>query len=85
MLLTILLSTLSYQSDIKPIFIKRCAACHNENWPDKNWLNYQTAFKNRILIKQRTSILKNMPPAGMEITDKERKIIQQWVDQGAKE
>jgi len=85
MFLIIILTSLTYQRDIKPIFINRCSSCHNENWKDKNWLDYQTAFKYRIQIKQRVFVLKNMPPIGMKITDEERKIIQKWVDQGAKE
>lgn len=72
----------SYKETIKPIFQKRCAQCHNENWKDKNWLDYETAYKNRDKIRYRVWEVKNMPPSG-DIPMIERVLIKKWVDKGA--
>lgn len=80
----ILSSEITYTRDAKPLFQKYCAQCHNAGWPDKNWLNYDTAKENALKIKERVYTLKNMPLGLSSITDSEREVIKQWVDQGAK-
>lgn len=75
---------LTYTKDIKPIFKDRCSQCHNETWPDKNWMDYETAKKHKDVIKKRM-VEKTMPPSNATgLTDKERDTIIKWVDEGAK-
>ena len=75
----------TYTKDAKPIFEKHCSQCHNANWPDKNWLDYETAKKNKDKIKDRAVLQKSMPPGNpTNMTDKERDILKQWIDEGAK-
>jgi uncharacterized membrane protein len=70
--------------DIKPILNNRCAQCHNQNWPDKNWMDYDTAFKNKDKIKLRLQN-QTMPPGNnTQMTDDERKTVIKWVDDGGK-
>jgi uncharacterized membrane protein len=77
-------SSLSYDQDVKPVIQKHCSQCHNANWPDKNWMDYNTAFKNRNMIKLRVKN-ETMPPGNFTgITKEERIIITNWIDQGGK-
>lgn len=70
--------------DIKPILENRCAQCHNSNWADKNWMDYDTAKKNADKIKLRVEN-KTMPPGNnTQMTEDERKKVIQWVKDGAK-
>ena len=64
---------------VKPIFAKKCYACHHQ--PHWNWTNYDTAFRNRKKIKLRVWTLRTMP-MGMPITEAERTLIKDWVDGG---
>jgi len=81
--IAIVTNSITYQ-DIEPIFENRCSQCHNRNWPDKNWMDYNTAFKNRSMIKLRVKN-ETMPPGNATwITKEERVLIEKWVDQGGK-
>jgi len=73
-----------YQKHARPIFQTRCAECHNSSWKDKNWMDYETAKRNAESIKKRIAD-KSMPPANYTgMTNDERQMIFDWVDQGAK-
>jgi uncharacterized membrane protein len=77
-------SNLTYTTNIKSIFQNRCSQCHNSNWPDKNWMDYDTAYKNRIAIKTRVAN-QTMPPGNSTgLTKEERSTIVKWIDEGAK-
>jgi uncharacterized membrane protein len=66
-------------SEIKPTLQKHCTSCHNENWPDKNWLDEKTVLKNKDKIIQRLEN-KSMPPGNStNMTDAERKKIINWL------
>jgi uncharacterized membrane protein len=76
----------TFKKEIRPIFEKRCAQCHNARWPDKNWLDYTRAKQHADRIKMRVWIQKNMPPGNFSgMTEDERKLVRDWVDNGAKE
>lgn len=65
-------------TDVKPIFKKRCALCHNQNGPQKDWLDKNTAEKYADKIRERVSN-KTMPPVNItNITEEERKLIVEW-------
>lgn len=69
----------SYQ-DVKPIFQKHCAQCHNPTWAAKNWMDEETAKKNAPQIKIRVQN-KTMPPGNFtKMTEEERQKIIDWVD-----
>jgi uncharacterized membrane protein len=77
-------TNLTYTTDIKPIFEKRCSQCHNANWADKNWMDYDTAYKNRDKIKLRVEN-QTMPPGNStNMTKEERDKVIKWVKEGAK-
>jgi len=73
----------TYAKDVKPIIENRCQVCHNEMTPERNWMDYDTAYKKRKEIKKRVTE-KSMPPFGMPMDDAERKVVKDWVDSGAK-
>jgi uncharacterized membrane protein len=80
----IVAANLTYTADIKPIIEKRCSQCHNANWPEKNWMDYDTAFKNKGKIKAKVG-MREMPPENTTgLTEVERSNIIKWIDQGAK-
>ena len=84
-LLTFILLTTgpTYTKDIKPMFENHCATCHNTNWPDKNWLDYNTTKLNKDKIMRRVVVIKDMPLNNLtHMTDAERDIIKQWIDEG---
>jgi uncharacterized membrane protein len=76
------IQNLTYNKDILPIIEKRCAMCHNKTTLDRNWLDYNTTYKKRANIKLR---LENRTmPIGITMPDNERKLMIDWVKQGAK-
>jgi len=77
----LMIATVSYR-DVRPIFEKRCAQCHDAKWPAKNWMEYDVAYANRLVIKRRVWDNLSMPPSSMPFD--ERRVIKKWVDQGAK-
>ena len=84
LIITFLNGPLSYDKDAKPIFEKRCAQCHNANWPATNWLDYTVAKDNKDKIKFRLEN-KSMPPGNSTgMTEDERKTIIKWINEGAK-
>ena len=81
--------SLTYDGQIKSIFVQRCGACHGPGLPEPNWQDYQTAYSYRDQIYQRAVVLRIMPPPGTaqasEITDQERQEIGAWIKAGAPE
>lgn len=74
--------SISYQKDILPIIQLRCAMCHNNSTPERNWLDYKTAFNKKDSIKLR---LENRSmPLGITMLESERQLMIEWVKQGAK-
>ena len=85
----------TYLRDVLPIMMGKCARCHgdpNSVLPD--WLDYRTAFNDRVEIKRRVwhswngSYYKQPMPAGnsaeaQSMTEDERRIIKRWVEDGA--
>lgn len=72
----------TYTNDVRPIFVTNCSECHNSRGPGKNWLNYDVAYENRARIRERVWYLRDMP-LGRQMAEEDRRIIKQWVDQGA--
>jgi len=71
----------SYKKDVLPIIQNRCAMCHNDNMPGRNWLLYKDAYNMRYNIKLR---LENRTmPLGVVMLEEERKLMIDWVIQGA--
>ena len=78
-----LTTTSSPYEEVKPIFQKHCTQCHNTNWPDKDWTNYDIIFKNKDKIKLRLSN-NTMPPGNFtKMTKEERNLLIKWIDDGA--
>jgi mono/diheme cytochrome c family protein len=85
----------TYLRDVRPIVMRRCARCHNEQARFVyNWLDYQTAHSDRGEIARRvwnswkgTYFKESMPiansPESLAITDDERETIRNWVLNGA--
>lgn len=85
----------TYLRDVMPIFMGNCSRCHNqESRFVYNWLDYNTAYKDRWEIRRRIwdswkgSYYKEaMPiansPESFALTDEQREIIRKWVDAGA--
>jgi uncharacterized membrane protein len=74
----------TYTKDVQPIIQSRCSQCHNASVPERNWMDYNTAFKHRSMIKLRVEN-KTMPPGNSTgMTEDERKTIIKWVDDGGK-
>lgn len=85
----------SYLRDVRPIVMRRCSRCHNEQARFVyNWLDYKTAYADRGEIARRiwnsykgTYFKESMPiansPESLTITDEERATIRDWVLNGA--
>lgn len=71
-----------YYLDIKPLFVTYCSNCHNQNWPAKNWLDYDTAYRNRDTIKLRVSNF-TMPPGRDKMSAVDQKLLLLWISDGA--
>ena len=87
--------TPTYLRDVLPIFMGKCARCHNEQTRMlQNWLEYRVAADDRWEIKRRVwdswhgvYFKQPMPtgnsPESQAITDEERDTIRKWVESGA--
>jgi mono/diheme cytochrome c family protein len=85
----------TYLRDVLPIIMGKCSRCHNEQARFVyNWLDYGTAFADRVEIKIRvwdswkgTYFKESMPiansPESLALTDEERLTIRNWVAGGA--
>ena len=85
----------TYLRDVLPIIMRRCSRCHNEQARFVyNWLDYDTAFKDRGEIQRRVweawkgvYFKESMPidnsPESLAITARERAKIRDWVNHGA--
>ncbi|MGB7769676.1 MAG: c-type cytochrome [Verrucomicrobiia bacterium] len=85
----------TYLGDIRPIFMGHCARCHNEQSRFiYDWLDYKTAYADRWELRRRiwnswqgTYFKEAMPvansPESQSITEGERSLIRNWVDDGA--
>jgi mono/diheme cytochrome c family protein len=88
-------SAITYLRDIQPIFMGKCSRCHNSQARFVyNWLDYNTAYKDRWEIRRRIwdswkghYYKESMPiqnsPESLTITDLEREQIRDWVISGA--
>ena len=85
----------TYLRDVLPIFMGNCSSCHNQQSRFVyNWLDYKTAYADRWEIRRRiwdswqgTYYKEAMPiansPESLALTDEQRKIIRDWVEQGS--
>lgn len=84
----------TYVRDVLPIIMGKCSRCHNDKTILYNWLDYKTAFSDRLEIKRRVwdawkgRYYKQTMPAGngqecLTMTEEERMLIKEWVDSGA--
>lgn len=69
-------------ADVKPIFKKACASCHVPGGALPDWQNYSEAFNKKDRLYDRVMVKKDMPLGG-GITEDERKLIGQWLIDGA--
>ena len=74
----------TYKKDIRPLVETKCATCHNESTPERNWLNYKTIYDKRERVRFRVLVVRDMPQ-GYAMTEYERLLVGKWVDQGSKE
>ena len=84
----------TYLGDIQPIFMGSCSRCHNqESRYIYNWLDYKTAYADRWELKRRvwdswkgSYYKESMPvansPESLAITDEQRQMIRDWVENG---
>ena len=89
------LASPTYLRDVLPIMMGKCARCHGEETSVlHDWLDYKTAFNDRVEIKRRVwdswngSYYKQTMPAGncaeaQAMSESERRIIKDWVQKGA--
>lgn len=87
LLLTLLLNAaaadqLSFATDIKPVFSRRCASCHDGSNALPNVLQYEIAYPLRTQIATKVGLERFMPKFG-RISESERDLVRMWVEQGA--
>lgn len=73
-----LMSTIGFEKDVKPIFQKHCAECHQGS------LDYATSYRQRTKIYDKV-VKREMPPKyRLQLSDMERRTVKLWLKQGAK-
>lgn len=73
----------SFDQDVRPVFAKRCAECHNSKSQLPNILDYKVAYPLRTTIRTKVSDERSMPHYGY-MKESERDLVKTWVDTGAK-
>lgn len=71
----------TFEKDIKPITLNACIQCHSGG--SRNFSNYINAYTYRHTIYRRVVVSKDMP-LGKYLSDEERALFRDWVNQGAK-
>ena len=73
----------SFQRDIRPVFLKKCTMCHG---PGKtrpaDYTLFSTAFASKAAINERVVIKKDMP-MGVSMDQKTRDLVASWIQGGA--
>lgn len=73
----------SYAKEVRPVFRKNCASCHNAKSGLGNWLVYKEAFNSRYVIQEMV-VSREMPQhGGTNMKESDRELIDQWVKTGA--
>lgn len=72
----------SFETHIRPITSTVCIKCHTGK--NNDFSQYKTAFAKRYRIKDRVVVDRTMP-MGMYLSEQDRALFRDWVDQGAKE
>lgn len=74
---------ISYAKEVRPVFSKNCASCHNAKSGLGNWLVYEEAFKNRLAIQRRVKSREMPAHGGTRMSESDRELINAWVNTGA--
>lgn len=69
----------TFEKDILPITSTVCIDCHRDGVRDLR--EYKNAYSFRFSIRTRVAVDKTMP-LGKELSDKQRALFRDWVDQG---
>jgi uncharacterized membrane protein len=74
----------SFEKNVRPVLLNRCATCHYDGSSLLNLLQYSIAKENGSKLKSNIASGR-MPMRNLTgISDVERYIIQKWVDEGMK-
>jgi uncharacterized membrane protein len=71
----------TFEKDIKPITSTVCISCHSSGKND--WSRYTNAYWARYTIERKVVKERSMP-MGTYMSDKDRALFRDWVNQGAK-
>lgn len=82
-------SDLTFQRDVEPLLAQKCgvAGCHVVGGTGNGLFDSFQGVKNKAdngSLRDRVLVTRDMPPSGA-ITDCELKIIEAWLDAGAKD
>lgn len=71
----------TFDEHIRPITSTVCIKCHSSG--SRDYSQYKNAFSMRYSIRQRVVVDKTMP-LGQYLSEKDRALFRDWVDQGGK-
>ncbi len=69
----------TFEKHIKPITSTVCISCHSQG--SRDYSSYRNAFRMRQSIYQRVVVDRTMP-AGKYLSDEDRALFRDWVNQG---
>ncbi len=75
-------SLITFEQNIKPLFKEKCSLCHNAASALPNLLNYDVALEKKDRLVDRIYLKRDMPLVAF-MTNEERTLVKQWVDDGA--
>jgi hypothetical protein len=67
-----------YYKTAQPIFAKYCASCHNSESNAPDWLNLNTAVRNRSTIYFRVFVNGDMPWR-LKVSPKDKEALKNWL------
>ena len=81
-----IIEELSYAVDIAPIIANKCSRCHNESSRLPDFSTYEKLSESIEIVAEATLVEMFMPPRRAEpLTDLEKAILAEWIQQGLPE
>jgi uncharacterized membrane protein len=75
----------TYDNTVKAIMTDNCVGCHAPGGQFPDLSTYAGVNAKSARVKDRASVIQNMPPGANTMTTSDRDVLKDWIESGAKE